>query len=293
VSVGNLTAIAPPPVKPGGYNLLTALEVDPSADVPAGDEQPDAEPWQQGIRWAPEAVAAGAANELDCMGRTPGREVPGANAIENKAEPFVVDAADRCSTFGWKARDYEGRARRQLASMQSFLIARELQLGALRDDQSLENVALKDGTAVDAGALEAHQALGALEFAMGGLYAGRAGVVHVDQYVFDLLRNNNLLIQSGQRWLSPNGNVIAADAGYRLEDGDHMMYGTLPVIVRLSPVMLVPGTLESARSQATNLATNLTTIWSERLALVQFDNSNATLADLILKQAVLVDSPVS
>lgn len=293
--MSNLQAIAPTPAKAAGYSLLLAAQVVTDLSVaPDPPEQSEAEEWQLGVEWAPEQLNGGFVTGVDCHGGWPdaqGDNIPD-NPTANTAEPFAVVAGDKCSTFGFKGRDWIGRARRQLLATRSFQIAQELQLGALRDSVSLANVALKDADELTSSPATPLHALAALEFASGRAYGGRAAMIHVDLQVLTLLVAQHVLTLSGQKWLTPSGNVVAADAGYGLESGEHFMYATLPVVVRLSDVIVVPGDDDAARAQATDRATNLTTVFATELALVTFDNGVDDAADAMFKQPVDVDLDV-
>lgn len=292
MSVGHLQAIAPNPAVAAGYSLVLAAQDIDGETIPADPpEQAEAQRWEQGVEWAPEQVLGGGAAEMDCLGGSPAGfdDVVSTNPVTNTAEPFLVAAIDKCSTFGFMGRDWQGRARRQLLATQSNYIAAELQLGAIRDDQSLENVALVDGSEISGSAQTAEHALGLAEFKAGSAYGGRRAMIHVDPYVLTLLMGAHLLTLQGQKWVTPMGNIVAADGGYGLEDGAHFMYVTLPVQIRFGEIVMVPGTDERARAQATDRATNLTTVIAERLVLVTFDNTSSDPADLIFKQEVDVD----
>lgn len=282
MAVGHLQAVAPIPAQKPVYGLLVAADVTENDTIaPAGIEQTRAERWQQGITWAPEQIGAAGAAQADCLGGTPDGLDPADNEAAETAEPFVVWAADRCSTFGWEARDYEARARRQLAATQSYSVAREFQLGTIRDAQGLENVALVDGTVLESGgSLAIDDAFAVLEGAMGDRFKGRRCMIHLSPQLMTYAKEFRLIEQAGQKWVTALGTIVVADAGYTSEptgDGGALQlwaYGTSLVTVRLSSIMLVPGSLEEARAQATDRATNTTTIVTERLALVQVDYGN-------------------
>lgn len=262
-------AINAPPAQPPLYSLLQAVDLID-----------DGVRWQQGVEWAPEQVDGGGAIPIDCHGGTPGGKPTKTNPIRNEADPFGVYAEDHCSTLGFAARDYEGRARRQLAAVQSSLIAREFQLGTIRDAESLDNVALIDATEIVPGG-PIDIALGSLEAALADTFAGARSMIHVTMQTMVFLAKNFLIYQSGQKWLTQPGNLVVADAGYTDESGTVFMYGTSMVQVRLSTVDVVPPEF----AQAVNRATNLVTIYAERLALVQLDHSETTAADLLFKVA--------
>lgn len=268
----NRQAIPAQPATPPVYSLLTAAT-----------EITDGERWQQGIRWQPEQYNGGGVVGQGCTGGT--SELGQAdNAIENDADPFVVWAEAHCSTLGFEAYDFEARARRQLAAVQSARIAAELQKGALRTADSLENVALIDAREVGPGGSTAvEDALGILEGAMAVAYAGARGMVHVTPQTLVELGRKNLIYESGSRWLTYPGNVVVSDAGYTAEAGEHapdagiFMYGTTMIGLRLGPVS-VGDFLTSINRQ-----TNDVELYAQRLVLVEFDHSDQTLADLMFK----------
>lgn len=281
VDSGRRQVIDAPPAQPPLYSLLNAA-------TPVEDGVR----WQLGVIWSPEQVFGGAAVAANCAGNTPGGKPRGHNPMRNTADPITVFAEDHCSTIGFEARDYEGRARRQLASVQSALIARELQLGTIRDAEGLSNVALIDGTEVGPGSSAVEDAIAMLEGALADTFAGARTMIHVTPGTLTEMMRKNLIYQAGQKWLTAPGNVVVCDAGYAAEttpEGAVFAYGTAMVSVRLSPVDLVPGTFEAAMAQMVDRSVNEITLYAERLALVQFDHSDQTVADLVFK--VEVDVP--
>lgn len=266
--MANPQAIIAPPAQPPVYGILTACDIIS-----------DAVRWQQGVRWAPEQINGGGASLVNCHGES--TVTTGHSPIENIAEPFNVFAEDHCTTIGFEARDFEGRARRQLIAVQSSKIAREFQLGAIRDEVGgPENVALKDAQQVHPGG-PAGVALGTLEAVIADQMGGTRCMIHVTPQTLVELAQAHLIYQGGQKWYTAPGNIVVSDAGYTDEDGVIMMYGTGIVQVRLSPIDVFPPVF----AQAVNKATNFVTLYAERLALVQFDHSDVTLADRMWKVA--------
>lgn len=276
--VGSRQVIDAPPAQPPLYSLLQAAEI----------VSDNGTRWQQGVVWAPEQVSGGGVVGVDCHGGAPDGKQSTANPMVNTADPFTVYAEDHCSTLGFEGRDYEGRARRQLLAVQSAKIANEFQLGTLRDSEGLDNVALVDGTEVTPMSPSIEVAIGALEAALADKFSGARCMIHVTPQTLVAMMAKYLIYQSGQRWLTAPGNVVVADAGYVAEtapEGAVFAYGTSMVQVRLSPVAIIPGSFQDAfaRAQMTDRAVNLIRIYAERLALVQFDHSDQTEADLVFK----------
>lgn len=270
-------AIEAPPAQPPVYSLLSAC-----ATVDDGVR------WQRGVIWSPEQSGEGGAQAVDCVGDTALME-QGENPVRNVADPFAVYAEDHCSTFGFEARDYEGRARRQLAATQSFRAAREFQLGTIRTSAGLNNVALVDGTELGPGSQVIEDAIGILEQALAEEFTGARCMLHVTVQALDEMMRKNLIYQAGQKWLTAVGNIVVCDAGYGPETSPPnpetavFAYGTSMVQVRLGPVTIVPGTYAEALAQATLRSTNDIEMWAERLVLFQFDHTETEPADKIFK----------
>lgn len=256
------------PAQPPRYGLLVAAN-----DLSSADDR-----WQGGVQWAPEQNNGGGAVATNCHGNTASL-TPGTNIGTATADPFVVWAEDHCSTLGWQARDYEGRARRQLEATQSARIANELWSGTLAQAAGLGNIWLtKDPEIVSSGGLDARPALGLLDEAVGAAFGGRRAMIHCTAQLLSEFTAGGIVSQSGQIWTTPMGTVVVADAGYPgtgpdgTNTGKQFIYGTPMIGYRLSPVMLAPGSLADARAQAINRDTNLITIYAERLALLQWDS---------------------
>lgn len=262
------------PATPPVYGLLVAADIaDP---VFSGVDAI----WQTGIEWAPEQIAGGHSGVINCeppssdpsIVTTAGNEgTLNANPVTQTADPVLLYATDQCSTFGWQARDYEGRARRQLNATQSFSLAQEFQLGALRDADGLGNWALKDAQLIDPSPAAVSNAIAELEGAIAWTLKGRRAMIHVTPQVFALMHGNYLLEHEGQKWVTAQGSIVVSDAGYAPESGGVYAYATPLVRVALGDVIITPGTLPEARAQATDRETNLTTILAQRLALIQVD----------------------
>lgn len=283
MTFGKPQAIAPVPAQAGGYSLLVAAGFSTEETIPADDpEQSTPARWQGGVAWAPEQVQGGGAGTVDCLGATPdGLVADDTNPETNEAFPILLQAVDRCSTFQTPSRDREGRARRELEAVQSTFLAHEVQHGTIRDADSLDNVALVDGTVINPGSTDPLHVLAALEQVTATQYGGRRAMLHAAPALLTFLVSTHALIQSGQKWLTPMGNVVAADGGYTAEGATYFLYATLMPRIWLGNIVVVPDTL----AQATHRQTNLVEYIAQRLALVAFDASNTDDADLIFKAA--------
>lgn len=255
------------PAAPPVYGLLVA------ADTVNLDER-----WQAGVEWAPENIAGGQIGVVACNGDTTSI-TPDANAEVQTADPVNLIATDICSAFGFEARDYEGRARRQLAATQSFMLAREFQLGAIRDADSLGNVALVDATHVGPAPASVLNATAIIESAIGEVLEGRRAMIHVSPQIFTLMKANQDITLQGQRWVTPQGSIVCSDAGYTTEaDGHLFMYATALPLVTLGEV-IVPMDMRTALDRTTNTVSFI----GERLALIRLDSSIADLGDAMVK----------
>jgi hypothetical protein len=272
--------IAAPPLTPPRYSLLTCATVID-----------DAERWQQGVQWAPESDHWGQAVELGCDGSAAviGEGTILSNPDVDSAYPFVVSASDRCSTFGFKARDYEGRARRLLEADQSRQIAYEFWHQTIGAGNA--SVGLNDITMVITGtACSVVTAFGLMEGWAAERIKNRRAMIHCSPQVLSAAHAAYLLEQVGPLWVTPMGTVVVADAGYDGGATTHISPGATEqvafvtpwVSVRLSPVEINPGTGEEALRLATDRSTNTVTYTAQREALIQWDKVATTPAGIVI-----------
>lgn len=271
-------AVDAPPARPPRYSLLIAA---PSIT--------DSVRWQAGVTFAPEGCGDGGRVAIDCIGGTDPID-PAENPEWATSDAFAVWAADRCSTFGRAARDYAGRARRQLEATQSFQIAAEVWGGSLVGEPILlgssevnENLPLTDVSSdrVTTTAVAPVDALAMVVGALGACGQGRQGMIHVTPQVLEHLITNSAVYRDAGLWYSAMGHLIVADDGY---DGSgpggvpasttQFIYGTSMMQVRLGEIMTVPSEPESGEIDwpaAVDPYTNLVTVIAQRPALVEWD----------------------
>jgi hypothetical protein len=193
---------------------------------------------------------------------------------------------DECSTFGFEARDWEGRARRQLQANESLELAAELWDGAIATAATLSNRFFSGNVAwsdtVTNGPSSAVVALASLEQGMAELVNGQPGMVHCTAQALTHLVGSNLLTKEGGLWVTPSGHIVVADAGYS-GDGpgadaadatSQWIFGTSLLQVRLGPVELIPGSIDDARNLAASMDRQLNDIVviAGRMAGVQWAN---------------------
>lgn len=238
-----------------------------------------ADRWEDGVKWQPEACGAGGAILLDgacvTLDEVAGDDVPG----EETSSPFLVYAGEVCSTFGWRSRDWLGRARRQLVATRSYRIAAELWAGAL----GTTGLHLTDPTsdALTTSPLEPLEALAVIEAGLAYYLKGRQGMVHVTPQVLTHLVGANVARLEGITFMSPSGHLIVGDAGYpgtgptnrNANFATQWAYGTAVVALRLGTIVTNPGdpTTDPGIALALTRATNDVEVVAEQTVLYQVD----------------------
>lgn len=276
--------ITPPPATQPRYSLLVAAGANGQAN--------GAEVWQRGVAWTPESCGAGDIAPAWC-GVNLERTAPTAPSVAI-ADPFYVWAADACSAQGYTARDWQGRARRQLEATQSFQVAKELWAGAgtldaLADARTDEaSPFLADTNQVVDENLSAPRAIAVAEALAMECAQGRRIMIHVPIAVLAAAQAEGYVLRdTGGILTTAMGSIVVADAGYPgtgpvgpdpenpvvSDDTTQWIYTSQLVQARLGEVELLPTTLEDARSLASAMtrAANHITVWAQRLALYQLD----------------------
>lgn len=210
----------------------------------------------------PEGCGVGGVKAVDCMGQVSAMTPVGGPQV-NHGEPFAVYASDTCSALAYGARDFEGRARRQLELVRSYQIALEFWDGALTTADGLDNRVLTDPASdtVTSGPAHPVDALACLEQAMAVEGRGRQGMIHITpQLLTQYASHYNIATLVGNTWFSPNGHVIVPDAGYSgngpggvAAGSSQWIYGTDVIGLRLGEVFTTPSTLDDARNLAASM----------------------------------------
>lgn len=259
--------IEAPPARPPAYGIIATGEV--------ADDQ--ALRLQAGTKWAPEGCAGGGRVTAELCGGGALGAVP-ANPGIVESDPFLVWGGDVCSAFGFAARDYAGRARRNLDAVESYELANELWTGSL----GLVQRPLADGAAdtVTTTAEDAVTGLACLEGAGLELGKGRRGMVHVTTQLLTHLMAAQAVRLNGNVWVTAMGNLVMADAGYEGtgpngEPADTSQWGyfTSWIRFRRGPVEVVPGDVSDARrmAEALDRGVNTVTVYAERLVTWEWD----------------------
>ncbi len=238
--------VAPPTRKPLPYGLLNAAqpqeEVDPH--------------WANGVRFQPVPCGPAGITLEPCPSVTGGPNMaPTAFGMETRGtSAFSPYAYIDCSTVG-HIEEAQQLASAALTSGEGRAVEREFWTGEFGTQPHLAaNAAVtgSDGTleqtaavVVTGAALDAVEALGVLEDALGSCY-GNEGVIHVTPATLTHLFNLSVVYRDGARLRSPNGHLVAAGSGYpgtgpdgTAPAGGHAwMYATGAVTVRRSGIVL-------------------------------------------------------
>lgn len=233
-----------PQISPPRISLLTAADVVEES----GDGR-----WIGGHSYAPETCAgflgegprAGNTGLISCeavYAITPPDSSP---IIE--VDPFAIWAADKCSTWNRKERDYYGRARRNLLATEAYLIERELMLNTLGTNSPYILNPANSFVSMTTVAVSAMQALSRIERDGSATYRGRF-LIHVRPNVLTLLVSAGVVRREGNVWLTPMDNIIASGAGYPgtgpedepVSTTSEWIYATEMVQIRRGPVFYTP-----------------------------------------------------
>lgn len=257
-----------PPARPPAYGLIAAAPPLDSTDR-----------WEQGWAFEPEGCATGLQGKLPitCQGSTDAVAGSSADAVEG--DPIWIWGADRCTTLQ-RSRDNEGRARRQLAAIESYELADELWNGTVSDPDGLANRWLA-GPAVDSdtltsGGVTPVAALGCVTQGLAELLRGAPGMVHTTPQLLQHLVADSIVTRQGNLWMTAMGHVVVADAGYSGAGPDatpagstQWIYGTPMLRIRRGPVEL---------TDTIDRTVNTRLVVAGRLAGIQWDNECAHVA---------------
>jgi hypothetical protein len=210
-----------------------------------------------------------------------------------EAEPFYIWAGDKCSPQRL-SRDWQGRARRQLAATESYQVARELWRGDEAQTNGWPNryLAHEDSDVVTSGPTSATDALARLEYALGDCVHGARGMVHATRHAVTYWHQLGLVRREGNLLLTIHDTLVVPDAGYdgsgpngqAADEDSQWAYATGMVIARLGPEQVVP---DGPLAQAVDRATNTVEYRAERLAAVGWDGCCHLAAELDLGWAAI------
>lgn len=285
-----MSVVNAPPVREPLVGLIAALrgtpylieaETESVTDVAPGApalRAPGSAPqrWETGVEYLPEQYCYNAGATDPC---NPDTRTPPANPATVKANAILVWAGDTCSTFGWQAHDFKGRAERALLGVMSEQISHELWTGRQTQASFWPNPYLACGSAnvevLNSSAVDPGPALALLEQGIAETSNGQQAMIHCTRQL------GSALSELGNTFKSLNGTIqtymgtiINADTGNPGTSPDQVKptggvgwaYATLMPTVRLSEIVVLPDTYEEAADQLHN---NLT--WfTQREATVDF-----------------------
>ena len=194
-------------------------------------------------------------------------------------EPYVIWAGDRCSSFGWNARDYEARARRLLLACQSAQVEDEFWTGTKSTAEGWGNQHLANSATADVvtpGAAQSPQlALRCLEQYLAECACGARGMIHATRQMVSAWSENGLVRREGGQILTINDTIVVSGAGYDgsspdgepAASGSVWAYATSIVTVRLSPIIVNPERIDDALDRTANTIEYR----AERLAAAYWD----------------------
>ncbi len=272
VSTNGLGVVPSPPAEPPQVGLLASLSgpylIDDTGQ-PLGDKTANGGPtegpepeirWEGAVRYNPEQQCTAAGATDPCapdMSHIPG------NPDLVEAQPAMIWAGDKCSTFGWSARDYKGRATRALLASESKQIAKELWSGTQAQASGWPNRYLASDLAnvISNGPMAVRDALSCLEQVLGECSTGARGMIHCTRQMgVELSELGNTFRAVGGLILTYMNTIIVPDAGYDgsgpdgqpAANGSQWAYATLMVTVRRGPIDVLPGSFEEAIIRGTD-----------------------------------------
>jgi len=269
------TPITGRPADPPRYGLIPTL----------GISEPAPARMVAGVEFQPEGCDAAGASAVECGSDTAAMD-GGTGPGTIGQVPIWYWAEDRCSTFGFYSRDWEGRVRRALAAHRSYSVAAELWDGAISLAESYENPVLAgdwaDVDVVTSGATAVGKALGCLEQALAFGLKGGEGLVHFTPQALVHLAELNSVRWDGTAWRTPMGHRVIADAGYSGNGPGETPAGTTqwayatPMLdLFADQVALLPGDptdREVLAQGAMDIALNTVAVRAGQLILVRWAN---------------------
>lgn len=272
-------AVVPaPPALPPRFGLIAAATLPDDGGAR----------WEFGATWEAEACGLEGAGPgpYDCLPLDPRNDAPTTGGRVT-SWPLLLWGLDACSTLGFVARDWQGRARRHLAATESAQLAREMWAGAVTQAQNPgeESPYLADAGAVileGGAATEVNEAIAAIDDAAAAASAGRRIMLHMTTKTLGVAMGSGstYIGRDGALLTTAIGSIVVPDAGYPgtgpdadAGEGNHWIFASAVVQVRLGAVETLPDTLDDARglAAAVHRPTNDAVVWAQRTGLYQLD----------------------
>ena len=267
--------------QPGATALVKSLTLSPPSisllNSAIVEDETD-ERWVNGLRYIGESPSTGEVFNL-CGSFT--KNVAAASTPLT-GTPYGVVAQDTCSTIGFRTRDFQARATRQLLAVESRVIAHELWTNSLGLNPALADPldVVVTGTTSPESLL---YAIGTIEQAFYAVSSQRA-MIHMRPNILEAIQSltGSALRREGNVYFTAMDSVISADRGYpgtgptgqAVSTTQEWIYLTTMVQIRHSPVMVVP----TGISEAVLRTQNEVTFFAERAVSAIWDYNTPTFA---------------
>jgi len=217
--------------------------------------------WATGYSYNPEQQCNQGGVSDPCG--TTSKTIP-SNPSNVQVQPFQVWTGDKCTTFGWSARDFKGRATRALLACESKQIAAEFWKGTLASAQGWPNrylaSPLSDTLSSPGTPLSVNNALACLEQGLADCGCGARGMIHCTRELATAWNLGGALRKENGLILTINDTIVVPDAGYDGSGpygqpalaGSQWAYATSMITVRRSQIVVFPDTLGEATVRGTN-----------------------------------------
>lgn len=243
-----------------------------------------------GFTFNPESCGESGVGDPDPCNTEHSKDIPD-NPDTVEGGPFYIWAGDKCSPWELERRDWQSRARRQLAATRSYQIAHELWTGDQADSQGSttnKRLASEASDVLTAGATSPTDAIARLEQGLADCLKGGRGVIHVTLHALTYLAALQLVRREGNLLLTVADTIVVADAGYTgsgpasdVADDSVWAYATGGIIVRVGPEHMVPGG-NLGSGEAVDRATNTVEYRVEQKAAVGWDGCCHLAAEMDL-----------
>lgn len=236
------------------------------------------EMWANGITYEPECVpdSGGVLDLCDPASK----DDPAPNDVV-EWDAYAVQIGYRCSTFGYRGKDWRALARRRLLADEERQISRELWRGDLAQAGGYPNRWLADVANVDilteGGPVALTHGLACLEQYLADCNGGQQGMIHATRQVVTHWQGLGLLRREGNLLLTAVDTIVVPGAGYDGSDpdgndattGDVWAYATGIVDVRRGEIVVLGD--PNSNPEQVNRTTNTIRVFAERPALASWD----------------------
>lgn len=190
-----LEAVVEIPLKPRRRGLLTQA----ATQVPSGAR------WKAGLvvyPWGSDGFSSGAVNYCDYDAEAPIGPFEPDDDLDLVFDPFEIFATEECSARNVSITDLNGRLSERWTVMVSEQIAAHL-----------NGLLAARSTVVQAGVLNAHEAIANAEEWLANTLHGGEGMIHMSPAALSIIAEEVLVFEDGE-WWTPSGHRVVADAGH-------------------------------------------------------------------------------